>query len=79
MRDCGPDLMYWIITKPDCPHCDRAKLMLNKRGLPFQAFSYDTHPMLVKVMAVAGMTTVPQIWHDKQHIGGADDLEKYLG
>lgn len=71
-------MMFWIITKPDCPHCDRAKAMLEERGKVYQAFSYETHPMLVKVMGVAGMKTVPQIWHDKTYIGGADDLEKYL-
>lgn len=52
--------------------------MLTKLGKVYQAFSYDTHPMLVKVMGVAGMKTVPQIWHDKTYIGGADELEKYL-
>ena len=70
--------MFWIITKPNCPHCDRAKAALDKRGEAYQAFSYDSHPMLVKVMGVAGMKTVPQIWHDKVHIGGADALEKWL-
>lgn len=52
--------------------------MLDKKGEGYQAFSYDTHPMLAKVMVVAGMKTVPQVWHDKQHIGGADDLERHL-
>lgn len=52
--------------------------MLNNVGEGYQAFSYDTHPMLAKVMAQAGMKTVPQIWHEKEYIGGADDLEKYL-
>lgn len=52
--------------------------MLEKRGKVYQAFSYDTHPMLVKVMAAAGMTTVPQIWEDKTLIGGADELAKHL-
>ena len=70
--------MYWIITKPDCPHCDRAKAMLDKKGEGYQAFSYTTHPMLVKLMFVAGLKTVPQIWHNNTHIGGADDLERYL-
>ena len=70
--------MYWIITKPNCPHCDRAKRMLENRGKVYQAFSYDTHPMLAKVMVVAGLNTVPQVWEDKTHIGGADELEAYL-
>lgn len=70
--------MFWIITKPNCPHCDKAKDLLTKRGRVYQAFSYDTHTMLAKVMKEAGMLTVPQIWHDKEYIGGADDLETYL-
>ena len=70
--------MFWIITKPNCPHCDRAKDLLTKRGRVYQAFSYDTHTMLAKVMKEAGMLTVPQIWHDKEYIGGAEDLETYL-
>jgi len=70
--------MFWILTRPNCPHCDRAKAMLDKRGKVYQAFSYETHPMLAKVMAAANMKTVPQIWKDKDYIGGADELEKYL-
>lgn len=70
--------MFWILTKANCPHCDRAKDLLAKRGKVYQAFSYDTHPMLGKLMLAAGLRTVPQIWHDKEHIGGADDLETYL-
>jgi glutaredoxin 3 len=70
--------MFYIITKPNCPQCDRAKLMLDKKGKFYQAFSYDTHSMIAKLMLAAGMTTVPQIWEDKTLIGGADDLGRYL-
>lgn len=70
--------MYWIITKPDCPHCDRAKAMLDKAGEAYQAFSYLTHPMITKLMFKGGLKTVPQIWHDHEHIGGADQLVEYL-
>lgn len=70
--------MYWIITKPECPHCDRAKHLLSKKGEAYQAFSYDTHPMLTKLMLKAGLKTVPQIWHNTDYIGGADDLDNYL-
>lgn len=70
--------MFWILTKANCPHCDRAKDMLAKRMKVYTAFAYDTHPMLAKVMTEAGMRTVPQIWHDKLYVGGADDLETYL-
>jgi glutaredoxin len=52
--------------------------MLDKKGKFYQAFSYDTHSMIAKLMLAAGMTTVPQIWEDKTLIGGADDLERYL-
>jgi glutaredoxin len=70
--------MYWIITGPDCPHCDRAKAILEKRGEPYQAFSYLSHPMITMLMGKAGLRTVPQVWHDHDHVGGADALEIYL-
>ncbi len=70
--------MYWILTRADCYHCDRAKALLEKQGEPYQAFSYLTHPMLTKLMFKAGLKTVPQIWYDHDYIGGADELEKHL-
>jgi glutaredoxin len=70
--------MFYIITRDDCPWCDRAKEALNNRGKPYEAFLYTEHPMLIKLIDKAGLKTVPQIWHDKKYVGGCAELYKYL-
>lgn len=69
-----------MITKPGCPHCARAKSALSAKGMRFevielgqQGISYST------LQAISGRGTVPQIFIDGEHIGGADDLEAWLG
>lgn len=70
--------MFYILTREDCPWCDRAKEALNNRGEPYEAFLYTEHPMLIKLIDKAGLKTVPQIWHDKKYVGGCAELYKYL-
>lgn len=70
--------MFYIITREDCPWCDRAKEALSDRKEPFVFFNYQGHPMLVKLMGKAGLKTVPQIWHNEKYIGGCAELYKYL-
>lgn len=70
--------MFYIITREDCPWCDRAKEALNNRGEAITAFLYTEHPMLIKLIDKAGLKTVPQIWHDKKYVGGCAELYKYL-
>lgn len=70
--------MFYIITRADCPWCERTKEALNNRGEPYEAFLYTEHPMLIKLIDKAGLKTVPQIWHDKKYVGGCAELYKYL-
>lgn len=75
-------IMFLILTKDDCPWCDRAKALLEEREAPYGAFHYKDHPMLVPLMKKAGLKTVPQIWVDtpdgKHYIGGYEDLVDWL-
>src|SRR5210317_54663 len=68
-----------MITKPGCPHCARAKAVLSAAGMRFevielgqQGISYST------LQAISGRGTVPQIFIDGEHIGGADDLDLWM-
>lgn len=70
--------MFYIITREDCPWCDKAKEALDNRGEPYEAFLYTDHPMIVKLMGKAGLKTVPQIWYEGTYIGGYTDLYSYL-
>ena len=67
-----------IVTKPGCPHCARAKTLLRERGLPFEelVLGRDVSPSTLR--ALSGASTVPQIFVNGRHVGGADQLEAEL-
>jgi len=70
--------MYYILTREDCEWCEKAKALLEEDGEGFRAFLYTEHPLIVKLMFKAGLKTVPQIWHNGDHVGGYEALELYL-
>lgn len=65
-----------IFTTAFCPYCDRARALLQKKGVAFEEFDAP-HGSEARRDAIArsgGRTTVPQIFIDGRHIGGCDDL-----
>lgn len=65
-------LMY---SKPYCPFCQRAKALLQKKGVAFEDLDISDKPALREEMiAKSGRHTVPQIFINDQPIGGCDDL-----
>lgn len=65
-----------IYSKKTCPYCDRAKQLLDQKGVSYTEIRIDEHPDQVEVMLrrAEGRRTVPQIFINNQHIGGFDDL-----
>lgn len=66
--------MFYLITKPDCIWCDRAKELLDSKDECYEAHFFTEHPMIVKLMFEANLKSVPQIWKDSVYIGGYEDL-----
>ena len=66
-----------IYTGPLCAFCDRAKALLNKKGVSFKKIDLASDPNKMEDMIkkTNGMRTVPQIFIDGQHIGGRDKLQ----
>ena len=66
-----------IYTGPYCAYCDRAKALLNKKGVSFKEINLASDPNKIDEMIkkTNGMKTVPQIFVDGQHIGGNDKLQ----
>jgi glutaredoxin len=68
-----------IFGKPDCMHCEKAKFLCNQRGIKYSYkelgtdFDFD---FIKKSFPHA--KTFPQILLDGIHVGGYDDLTKYL-
>ena len=67
-----------VFTRAGCPHCARAKKLLQDKGLVFEEIQIGKNVTLSSVRAVSGKGTVPQVFIGGNHIGGADDLEQYF-
>ena len=64
-----------IYTTQWCPFCIRAKRLLDSKNIAFNEIPVDGDaPLRAKMAAMAGATSVPQIWIGDQHVGGCDEL-----
>lgn len=75
-----------IFGKASCPHCVRAKEMLDQAGIEYEYMDvikntralYELFPRAKKHLGKKTPITVPQIWLDGKYIGGADELARNL-
>lgn len=67
-----------IYTIAWCPYCDRARALLEKKGVSFTEHDAPSGSEARKaaIQRSGGRNTVPQIFIGGQHIGGCDDLVK---
>ena len=71
--------MYYILTRNDCDFCEKAKQLLVDDGVPYSQTNILADPVIIKLMIVAGLKTVPQIWCENEYIGGYNELREHLG
>ena len=74
--------MYKIIMRsaPPCPFCEKAKALLDKRGLQYETIDLAGHHTALRVFKALGHTTIPVIIAPSgELIGGFDDLDAMLG
>lgn len=67
-----------LFTKVGCPYCARAKQMLANAGMQYEEIVLGKGITTRSLKAVAGATTVPQVFIDGKLIGGSEALEAYL-
>lgn len=68
-----------VFSKSECPHCIEAKGLLSDLDIPFTEIDIGADANDSMLMSlVSKRHTVPQIFFNDEHIGGADDL-KALG
>ncbi|MBW4680246.1 MAG: glutathione peroxidase [Microcoleus vaginatus WJT46-NPBG5] len=70
--------MVSLFTKVGCPFCARAKAALKEHNIDFEEIVLGTAITNRSLRAVAGATTVPQVFVDGKLIGGSDALEAYF-
>ena len=68
-----------VLTRPGCPHCSRAKTRLQEHGLDFDELELNKHFPHRSLRALSGGDTFPQVFINGQLIGGAVELETWLG
>lgn len=74
-REAAPVTLF---ARPGCGHCARAKALLDARGIAYEEIQLGRDVNHRGLKAVTGRQTVPQVFFDGRHIGGADDLEAFL-
>jgi glutaredoxin 3 len=59
-----------------CPYCDRARGLLQRKGVAFREVKVDEDASERDAMLKrsGGRRTVPQIFIGERHVGGFDDL-----
>ena len=65
-----------VFSLDGCPQCTRAKKLLDDKGVQYDCISLSLHPEWKNLLFVLtnGRTSLPQIFLNKEHIGGADEL-----
>jgi glutathione-dependent peroxiredoxin len=67
-----------VFAKEGCPHCARAKALLEKNGVVYEQVTLGKGITSSTLRAVSGKGTTPQIFIGGKLIGGADELEAYF-
>ena len=67
-----------LFTRNGCPHCTRAKKLLEQQGIPFEEVVLGEAVTTRSLRAVSGQATTPQVFIDGKLIGSADDLEAHF-
>nr|MDJ0808428.1 glutathione peroxidase [Gammaproteobacteria bacterium] len=76
--DAAKPMDVTVFTREGCPFCARAKGMLQDTGIQYEELVLNRHYREASLRAVAGVSTVPQVFVNGERIGGSDELEVYL-
>jgi len=68
-----------VLSRNGCPHCARAKDLLQDASIDFDELVLNRDYTDRTLRAVAAATSYPQIFINGKAIGGADELEVWLG
>lgn len=64
-----------IYTKPGCPYCVRAMMLLEEKKADVNEIVASFDPVLrQEMMQKSGRSTFPQIFIGEKHVGGCDDI-----
>jgi glutaredoxin len=62
--------MITVYSKPQCPFCDRAKQLLESRGVEYTVIDVSVTPEAKEYLVDQGLRSVPQIYRGTTLIPG---------
>lgn len=62
--------MITVYSKPQCPFCDRAKQLLESRGVEYTVIDVSETPGAREYLVAQGLRSVPQIYRGTTLIPG---------
>ena len=62
--------MLTVYSKNNCPFCDRAKQLLESKGVPFTEVNIEHDSESRQMLLDKGLRSVPQIFHGFELIPG---------
>jgi len=69
---------FKIYTKENCSYCNLAKITLMEQGIDYEEVDLKDNAQAIAFLRLQNFRTVPQIYNGDEHIGGYDELRKYL-
>jgi glutaredoxin 3 len=70
---------FTVYHKEYCPYCKSARKLLNKLGWKYRLIDVSADVgAFTEMVARSGRRTVPQVFNGDTHIGGSDDLHRYV-
>ena len=65
-----------IYSSQFCGYCHRAKMLLDNKRVTYNEILVDSQPdkRAEMIKRSTGVTSVPQIFINNEHIGGCDDI-----
>jgi glutaredoxin-like protein len=74
----GKPLDVTVMSRDGCPFCIAAKESLRDAGIDFDELILNRDYTDQSLRAIAGSASVPQVFVNGNHIGGAQSLEAWL-
>lgn len=70
---------FLIHTRPECPYCEKAKVLINECGFSYEEREYVTEDQRADFKARMGVNTFPLIIDREsgQRVGGYSELVDY--
>lgn len=76
--DANKPMDVTVFSRKGCPFCVKAKAQLQEAGIEYEELVLNEDYTDRTLRAVANATSFPQVFINGEHIGGSDEVEKWL-